>query len=224
MPPGEIIEPSWAAPANVRALVTTKRMGDMAREGRERLRSLVPSEPAWMKQVHGTSVVEIGGELVHPEADAAVTRRPENVCTVMVADCMPVFFCNAKGTAVGVAHAGWRGLCAGVLEAAVQKMRVPGEELLAWLGPAIGPRAYEVGDEVRLAFLARDAGASAAFAPARAGHWLLDLYAIARQRLAACGVRAVSGGGFCTYTEEERFFSYRRARTSARMAALIWLT
>jgi YfiH family protein len=220
----EVIRPDWSAPANVQALVTTKRFGDMAHEGRERLRAMLPSEPAWLKQVHGTTVVELDGELAHREADAAVTRLRGPVCAVQAADCMPVLLCDADGRAVGAAHAGWRGLCAGVIEAAVRKMRIPGQDLLAWLGPAIGPKVYEVGEEVRLAFIAKDPGARAAFTPNRAGHWLLDLYAVARQRLRACGVERVSGGEFCTYSDAEQFFSFRRARTSARMAALIWLT
>jgi YfiH family protein len=216
------LRPDWPAPSHVRALVTTKHMGDMAREGRERLIGLVPAQPGWLKQVHGTEVVELDGEIALREADAAFTRRAATVCAVMTADCMPVFLCDARGTTVAVAHAGWRGLCAGVLEATVGKMGIPASDLLAWLGPAIGPRAYEVGDEVRLAFLGKDAVSETAFKPTRPGHWLLDLYAVARQRLQGCGVERVSGGAFCTHTETERFFSYRRARTSARMAALIW--
>jgi YfiH family protein len=141
----------------------------------------------------------------------------------MAADCMPVLLADQTGTVVGAAHAGWRGLCAGVLEATVTAMAVPGKELLAWLGPAIGPRVYEVGDEVRAAFLAKDAAAESAFAPARPGHWLLDLYAVARQRLEGQGLSKIHGGGYCTYSDRERFFSYRRDRGSERMAALIWL-
>src|SRR4051812_19370695 len=167
----ELIRPDWPAPTNVQALVTTKRMGDMAREGRERLRAFVPSEPSWLKQVHGTSIIELDGEIAHREADGALSRQSGLVCAVMTADCMPVFLCDERGTVVAVAHAGWRGLCAGVIESAVARMESAGKNLLAWLGPAIGPSAYEVGDEVRLAFLAKDQQAAAAFKPVRAGHW-----------------------------------------------------
>jgi YfiH family protein len=142
----------------------------------------------------------------------------------MAADCMPVLLADEGATVVAAAHAGWRGLCGGVIESALAAMAVPPAGVVAWLGPAIGPRAYEVGDEVREAFIAADAGAVAAFVAHRPGHWLLDLYAEARRRLAASGVRSIHGGGFCTHTEKERFFSFRRDRTSERMAALVWLT
>jgi YfiH family protein len=137
----------------------------------------------------------------------------------MMADCMPVLLAHQGGSVVGIAHAGWRGLAAGVIEATLDAMAVAPQKITAWLGPAIGPRVYEVGDEVRVAF----AGHEAAFTPTRPGHWLLDLYAVARARLARKGVRAIDGAGFCTYSDQERFFSYRRDRDSARMAALIWL-
>jgi YfiH family protein len=222
-----LIRPAWEAPGRVAALVTTRVLGDRARpEGRARLAPFLPGglpgEPCWLKQVHGTRVVAAAAG--RPEADAAFTRERGRVCAVMAADCMPVLFADRAGTVVAAAHAGWRGLCAGVLEASVAAMGVAPGELLAWLGPAIGPRAYEVGDEVRAAFVARDAQAASAFARARPGHWMLDLYAVAQQRLAAAGVAAVSGGGFCTHSESERFFSYRRDGGKERMAALIWLT
>jgi hypothetical protein len=137
----------------------------------------------------------------------------------MIADCMPVFFSDVAGSAVAVAHAGWRGLAAGVLEAALEAMAIPPEKQLAWLGPAIGPRVYEVGEDVRSAFRGHDT----AFSPARPGHWHLDLYAVARQRLAARGLKRIFGGGFCTFTDAARFYSYRRDRGAGRMAALIWL-
>jgi YfiH family protein len=221
----DVIRPEWGAPPNVRALVTTRAFGDMAgAPARARLRALVPSEPAWLKQVHGTRVVEARPFAERPEADASTSREQGRVCVVMAADCMPVLLADRAGTRVAAAHAGWRGLCAGVLEEAVRATGVAPAELLAWLGPAIGPRAYEVGDEVRAAFVAKDAAAAAAFSPARPGHWMLDLYAVARQRLAAAGVKEVSGGEHCTHTEADRFFSYRRDATMSRMAALVWLT
>jgi len=219
----DIIVPDWAAPASVRALVSTGAIGDVKNEGRKKFRALLPAEPRWLKQVHGVQVIDATKVLEPVEADASFTRAKGVVCTVMAADCMPVLLCDDQGTAVAAAHAGWRGLSAGVIEATVAAMAVPPARLLAWLGPAIGPAAYEVGAEVRAAFLAKDAAAERAFAPNRPGHWLLDLYAIARQRLASLGVSHISGGEFCTYTEKDRFFSFRRDKASERMAAAIWL-
>ncbi|HEY6821589.1 MAG TPA: peptidoglycan editing factor PgeF [Burkholderiales bacterium] len=221
------VEPDWPAPPGVRAFVTTRLLGDMARgsPARSKLRAAVPQDPEWLRQVHGIAVLDADAERdagIEPVADAAVTRKRGTVCAVTVADCMPVFLTDARGTSVGVAHAGWRGLCAGVLEATATALG--GGDLIAWLGPAVGPKVYEVGAEVREAFMSRDSSAATAFSPAaRPGHWLLDLYSVARSRLRQCGIERVYGGGFCTYTEAERFFSYRRDATSARMAAAIWL-
>jgi YfiH family protein len=187
--------------------------------GRTRLQGSLPGEPIWLRQVHGTTVIEADAQKLLQEADAAVARNAGTVCAVMMADCMPVLLAHEGGSVVGIAHAGWRGLAAGVIEATLDAMTVAPQEIIGWLGPAIGPRVYEVGDEVRAAF----AGHEAAFTPTRPGHWLLDLYAVARARLARKGVRAVYGGDFCTYSEQERFFSYRRDRDSRRMAAVIWL-
>lgn len=223
----DLIEPDWPAPAGVRAFVTTRAFGDMRAggAGRARLPGLVPSEPLWLRQVHGCTVVPAGAApCLESAGDAAVTRRRGAVCAVLVADCLPVLLASRAGEVAGVAHAGWRGLAAGVIEATLDAMRVAPEEIVAWLGPAIGPRAYEVGADVREAFVAADPGAREAFAPARPAHWLLDLYAAARRRLAARGVTRISGGQFCTHAEAERFFSWRRERTAARMAALLWLT
>ena len=222
------IRPDWKAPPSVRALVTTRAFGDMARgaPGRQVLHMHVPQEPVWLRQVHGIQVADADAARsagTEPPADAAVAREPGTVCAVMIADCMPVFIADVAGTVVGVAHAGWRGLANGVLEAAVAAMRANPERLLAWLGPAIGPRSYEVGEDVRTAFVSRDPAAAQAFVAGRPGHWLLDLYAVARQRLQAAGVARIDGGGFCTYSESGRFFSYRRDRGTGRMAALIWL-
>jgi YfiH family protein len=217
-----MIRPEWPAPARVRALVTTRAEGDMdSAAARRTLRALLPSEPVWLRQIHGTRVWELPGMV--GEGDAAFTRTPQTVCAVMAADCMPVMFTDEAGSAVAIAHAGWRGLCAGVLEKTIGSLSLPPASMLAWLGPAIGPQVYEVGDEVRAAFIARDAAAASAFVAAK-GKWLLDLYAVARQRLTKAGINNIHGGGYCTYTQEDRFFSYRRSRTRARMAALIWLT
>ena len=216
-----MIEPDWPAPARVRALVTTRPMGDMAGAGRNALNGLVPSEPVWLTQVHGAAVIDLDEERTSLKGDAAITRAARTVCVVGAADCMPVFLTDKAGTVVAAVHAGWRGLSAGVIEAAVAAMKAPPAQVLAWLGPAIGPRAYEVGEDVREAFASHPDAFSA---PTRPGHWLLDLYAVARARLSAMGVGRVYGGGFCTYSEAARFYSYRRDRTKERMAALIWLT
>lgn len=200
----------------VRTLVSTRDVGDVKDPAvRQKLRALLPAEPPWLKQVHGVRVIDLDRESVR-EGDAVLSRRKGVVCGVQMADCMPVLFADEAGTTVAAAHAGWRGLAAGVLEATVEAMGVAPERVHAWLGPAIGPRVYEVGEEVRAAYR----GHEAAFTPGRPGHWLLDLYAVARRKLA--GLKSVSGGGFCTYSEQ-RFFSYRRDRTASRMGAFIWL-
>ena len=220
----EILTPDWPAPARVRALVTTRALGDMkSEEGRLRLRARLPAEPVWLRQVHGFETIDAARTAPGAAADASFTDETNVVCTVMAADCMPVLLAHDGGAAVGIAHAGWRGLCAGVIEATVAAMGVPASRVIAWLGPAIGPGAYEIGEEVRDAFLAHDARAAVAFAPSRPGHWRLDLYTVARQRLAAQGIARVSGGGFCTASDAARFFSYRRDKASERMAAAIWL-
>jgi YfiH family protein len=213
-----VIRPQWDAPARVRALMTTRAAGDMASgAARAELRGALPGDPVWLRQVHGIAVADLDCAMIGATADAAVTRASGRVCAVQVADCMPVLLADQAGTVVAAVHAGWRGLCAGVLEATLDAMRLPGHEIVAWLGPAIGPRVYEVGDEVRAAFIARQESSSTAFRPTRPGHWLLDLYAVARQRLLARGTQRILGGGFCTY------YSYRRDGATGRMAALIWL-
>jgi YfiH family protein len=212
-----MIFPDWKVAPHVRALMSTRDTRE------EELGALLPGQPAWLRQVHGTRVVDLDRRPADLEGDAAVTRARQVVCAIRVADCMPVLLVDDAGTVVGGAHAGWRGLAAGVIEATIDEMRVPGGELTAWMGPAIGPRVYEVGDEVRAAFLAKDARAQSAFSPARPGHWLLDLYSVARQRLEARGVRRIFGGGCCTYSDPARFYSYRRDKSAGRMAAMVWL-
>lgn len=220
----EFLTPDWPAPRGVRALVTTRAMGDMkSAEARARLRRHLPGEPVWLRQVHGIDVVDAASAAPGASADASFTRAGNVVCVAMAADCMPVLLAQDGGEAVGIAHAGWRGLCAGVIEATIAAMGAPPERVVAWLGPAIGPDAYEVGEEVRAAFVDRDARAASAFRATRSGHWNLDLYAIARQRLAAHGVPQVFGGRFCTASDTARFFSYRRDKASERMAAAIWI-
>ncbi len=245
----ERLFPNWPAAANVRALMTT-RHGGVSRPpfdslnpaahvgddpaavaaNRRLLRADLPAEPLWLNQVHGTQVAEAHADVAGIEADACVARRPGAVCAVLTADCLPVLFCDSAGRVVAAAHAGWRGLMAGILEATVAAMQVPPERILAWLGAAIGPDAFEVGDEVRAAFVCRHPLAAVAFRPALPGtldgaprKWLADLYMLARIRLAAAGVSQVYGGGLCTYRDAERFYSYRRDKTTGRMASLIWL-
>lgn len=236
------IVPNWPAPTGVRALITTRAGGASAgpyaslnlglRTGddgttvaanRARLRATLPQEPKWLRQVHGATVVDADRLTTDlPEADASIARSPGTVCAVLVADCVPVLITNRAGTVVAIAHAGWRGLAGGVIEHTLAAMGGQPGELLAYLGPGIGPRAFEVGPDVRDAFLAHDPEAVAAFAPHAPGKWLADLFALARGRLRRAGVRRVFGGGMCTYSEPLRFFSYRRDRITGRMAALIW--
>jgi hypothetical protein len=183
----------------------------------------LPAQPVWLQQVHGTVVVNAAIAGGSPEADAAFSVQPGVVCAVLTADCLPVLLTDTAGQCVAAVHAGWRGLAAGVIEQAVKAMGLPGGNLQAWLGPAIGPSAYRVGDEVRDVFMAHDPVAASAFGQGPDGEWFADLYRLARQRLADCSVTAVYGGGYCSFTDSERFYSYRRDGTTGRMATLIWL-
>lgn len=194
----------------------------------------LPAPPHWLKQVHGTGVLRVGapggGAGYHdledgPEADAAVTSVPGVVLAILTADCLPVVFCDRAGTEIGAAHAGWRGLAGGVLEATVAAMRAAPGELLAWIGPGAGPARYEIGAEVRNAFVAQDAGAASAFVETRTGHWLVDLPALARRRLVTAGMNdaSVTGGDACTLGDATRFFSHRRDARTGRMATLAWM-
>jgi YfiH family protein len=238
-----LIFPAWHAPANVRAFQTTRQgglsdapytslnLGDHVGDApltvarnRMLLNQLVPSEPVWLEQVHGTTVMDAGVASCRPRADACVSRARGAVCVVMTADCLPLLFCDRAGTVVGAAHAGWRGLADGVIEATVAAMAVAPQELMVWLGAAIGATAFEVGEEVRAVFVAQNPLAVAAFVPtATTGKYLADLYALARLRLNALGITDISGGDLCTYHDAERFFSYRREGVTGRMGALIWL-
>lgn len=236
--------PDWPAPARVRAVLTT-RCGGVSRgayaslnlgdhvgddplavaENRRRLVAGLGIAPLWLAQVHGCTVLDAEPYCAVPEApqaDAAFSRKPGLACTVMTADCLPVLFCDKAGSVVAAAHAGWRGLQAGILERTVAAMACRPEALLAYLGPAIGPQAFVVGDEVRAAFLAVNQDDAVAFR-AHGGKWLADLYLLARRRLARLGVAAVSGGDCCTVGDAERFFSYRRDGVTGRMASMIWL-
>jgi YfiH family protein len=238
------IVPDWPAPENIRAVITT-RSGGVSQPPYDRLnlaehvgddpkavaanRSLLrrelglAREPLWLEQVHGCGVAD--GDVIAAgcRADAATATRPGRVCAVLTADCLPLLLCNRDGSRVAAVHAGWRGLAGGVIEAALARFEEPAEALLVWLGPAIGPQAFEVGPEVREAFLAREPADAGAFVPNRPGHWLADLYALARNRLQRAGVGFVGGGDSCTVSEPERFFSYRRDGATGRMASLIWI-
>jgi hypothetical protein len=183
----------------------------------------LPGPPLWLHQVHGCTVVEAAGSRAGCTADAAVAKGPGRVCAVLTADCLPVLMCDRGGTRVAAVHAGWRGLADGVIEAAAARLDVRGPDLLVWLGPAIGPQAFEVGPEVRQVFVSQDPHAATAFRPGHAGRWLADIYRLAQRRLRRRGVRHVFGGGYCTVSDRERFFSYRRDGVTGRMASLIWL-
>ena len=233
--------PDWPAPAGVKACVTTRaggvslapfdslNLGDHVEdspaavlENRRRLTAAFDIQPAWLRQVHGVVVVEADpGQIA--EADGSWTDTPGIACTAMTADCLPALFCNKAGTRVAAAHAGWRGLAAGVLEAAAESLDAAPADVLVWLGPAIGPKAFEVGPEVREAFVQQHPQTAQAFVPSHnPGKFLADIYQLARLRLAARGITAVYGGGLCTVTDP-RFFSYRRSPRTGRFASLIWL-
>lgn len=243
-PDPDWIVPEWPAPRNIRALITTRGGGvstgpyasfnlglhagddpQAVAQNRAQLRRLLPQEPKWLKQVHGTEVVDADALTTPPDADASVARLPGTVCAIMIADCMPVFLCDDSGTLAAAAHAGWRGLSGGVIENTVDRLVTAGAptgSLLAYLGPAIGPAAFEVGDDVYTAFMARDPAAAQAFLPQRPGKWLACLFTLAQQALRRAGVSRVYGGGLCTYSDPHRFFSYRRDKATGRMAAVIW--
>jgi YfiH family protein len=237
--------PDWPAPPAVRALVTTRRGGGSkppydefnlglhvgddpiaVAANRARLRRYVPAEPFWLEQVHGIEVAQAGeGSHAPIRADASVTRKTDVVCVVMTADCLPVLFCDDEGAVVAAAHAGWRGLAAGVLEATLGAMAVEPRRVMAWLGPAIGPGTFEVGNEVRAIFLASDPGTQAAFVPCgMKGKWLADIFMLARRRLMQAGMEQdrIYGGGACTVSESGRFYSYRREAVTGRFASLVW--
>lgn len=238
----EVLRPDWPAPATVQAASTLRvggvstggfaglnlgaHTGDAAAavaENRRLLRTALtlPCEPQWLQQVHGTAVVALPAA-EQPTADASFSTVADQVCVVLTADCLPVLFCDRRGNWVAAAHAGWRGLCAGVLEATINTFAGATSDILAWLGPAIGPTVFEVGAEVREAFCRHDARAAEAFRAGDGDRWFADLYLLARQRLQAAGVQAIYGGGLCTYRDPARFFSYRRDRETGRQASLIW--
>ena len=236
------IIPDWPAGVNVKTLQTTRpggysnapydslNLGDHVGDSpmsvarnRMLLNTLLPSEPVWLNQVHGTVVAKADMAGCLPQADACIARHRDAVCVVMTADCLPVLLCDKQGSVVGAAHAGWKGLAAGVIQAAVQVMEVAPQNLMAWMGPAISQQAFEVGDEIRTLFVEADAKTAGAFIAGQPGKWFADIYALARLRLNELGITRIYGGGYCTYRERERFFSYRRDGATGRMGTFIWL-
>jgi hypothetical protein len=241
----DFLRPQWDAPSTVRAVCTLRtggvsaapfdslnlalHVGDEAAavaENRRRVAAALalPGEPLWLEQVHGTRVLDADGGKPAGAADAAVSRLPGRVLAIQVADCLPVLLSSLDGTVIAAAHAGWRGLAAGVLEATVASMGVPPSQVVAWLGPAISPTRFEVGDEVRAAFLEHDPLAADAFVVNARGRWQCDLLHLARRRLAALGVAPPASANLCTYAASERCFSFRRDGRTGRMAALLWRT
>ena len=245
------IIPDWPAPGHVKAVFTTRNGGvsdnthgayasfnlgmhvhdnpEHVAENRALLRHHLPAEPKWLEQVHGAQHVWAEQTTGRLQADAALTRQPDIVCAVMVADCLPILLCDNAGTVVGVAHGGWRGLATGIIEQTVTAMQVEPDKLMAWLGPAIGPMHFEVGDDVRDVFVAQDAQTERAFQPATrektsaSRKWLADIFQLARFRLHNAGIGRIYGGGMCTYSDPSHFYSYRRDGVTGRMAALIWM-
>lgn len=226
------VTPNWPAPANIKAYTTTRHgwgePGNRAWKP-EALMSLVellqlPDTPVWLKQHHGTTVIEAVAAQRGVEADASFSRQPQQICMVETADCLPVLICDRAGTHISAVHAGWRGLANGIIEAALQKLALPAEDTLVWLGPAIGPNKFEVGRDVYEAFTHRHAEATNAFTPHREEKWLANLYELARLRLRLQGVTAVYGGEYCTHTQTDLFYSYRRdGKDTGRMASVIWV-
>lgn len=246
------LTPDWPAPSNIK-VVTTTRIGGVSKGAfdsmnlaghveddpqavqanrailKEQLR--LPGDPCWLAQVHGTNIVSVmetktGAGVrsgIGIEADGVYSLQPGEVCAVLTADCLPVLICDKAGTRIAAVHAGWRGLLAGVVEAALEKLGIPGSETIVWLGPAIGPNAFEVGEEVRNQFIERDPLTEAAFQQVSSGQWLMDIVQIASIRLMKKGVNQVYGGSWCTFTDRERFYSYRRDGVTGRMASLIWM-
>lgn len=241
--PGWII-PDWPAPASVRSIITTRdggvstgpyaalnlgtSVGDDAAavaENRRRLRAALPDEPVWLSQVHGAEVIDADARPLLPNADASIASLPGTVCAIQMADCIPVLFTDVRGSVVAAAHAGWRGLAAGVLANTINAMQARGAtsgDILAYIGPGIGRSAFEVGSDVYEAFTAVDPAAATAFSPHQPGKWLADLHALARRALQRAGVRRIYGEPLCTVSDKARFFSYRRDKITGRMAALVW--
>lgn len=239
-----VIQANWPAPKNIKAFTTT-RIGGVSktpydsfnlathvgddRKAVEKNRALLqttlqlPNEPLWLTQTHSIDVVQAELQQAYVNADASYTRQKNIVCAAQTADCLPVLICDRAATCVAAIHAGWKGLAAGIIEQTIKAMNIPGKELLVWLGPAIGPHAFEVGEDVYQQFITHDANADLGFNKISSQKWLADIYLLAKQRLHAYDVTAIYGGEFCTYTDKEKFFSFRRDKTTGRMTSLIWI-
>ncbi len=240
----DLLWADWPAPANIKALTTTRSGGvsqgaysslnlaDHVEDNIEHVKKnrqiisqcLNIQEPVWLKQVHGVQIVDAATASHHAEADAIYSNQSDSVCAVLTADCLPLLFCNQQATKVAAAHAGWRGLASGVIESTVDALQEKAENLMVWLGPAIGPSCFEVGQEVVDTFVAQDKAAIKAFIKTDVEHYLADIYQLARLRLKRLGIEKVYGGGLCTYTDEERFYSFRKNKVSGRMASMIWIS
>lgn len=238
------ITPDWPAPAKIKAFTTTRAGGfscapfdgfnlamhvgdsfENVKRNREYLREVLqlPHEPFWLSQAHSTTVVEAKRKPLNLIADASFTREINTVCAILTADCLPLLICDQNANCVAAVHAGWKGLLGGIIEETLKALKIPGEDLLVWLGPAIGASVYEVGEEVREKFIAHDSNAEIAFHALSKDKYLMDIYSLARQRLAHQNITRVYGGEFCTLTQKDKFFSYRRDKETGRMASLIWI-
>lgn len=241
----DTLKPNWAAPANIHAFTTLRQggvsqapydsfnLGDHVGDDKNSVKTNrtllveqfhLPQFPLFLNQTHSTRVIRLPYDGNNLDADAVYTNQPNQVCLVMTADCLPVLFTNQQGTEVAAAHAGWRGLCDGVLEQTIQQFQAEPQEIIAWLGPAIGPKSFQVGEEVRQQFIAQDPNAAQAFVPdpSEQGKYLADIYHLARLRLSRLGITQITGGEHCTYLEKSAFFSYRREAQTGRMASVIW--
>ncbi|HAO25204.1 MULTISPECIES: peptidoglycan editing factor PgeF [unclassified Methylophaga] len=239
-----VLTVNWPAPKHIKAITTTRNggqsrapfdslnLGDHVGDepalviaNRQRLiqSASLPATPLWLKQTHSSNVIEANQWQVNVEADAIFCDSANTVCAIMTADCLPVLMTDKSGSQVAAIHAGWRGLQAGIIENTLAQFNMPLSEIIVWLGPAIGPQAFEVGPEVKSAFMASDGNAESAFTATHSDRFLADIYLLARQRLSAQGVTAIYGGDYCTYSEKDRFFSFRRDGVTGRMASLIWI-
>jgi len=242
--PTDFIWAEWPASANIRALTTTRAGGvsqgaysslnladhvddnliDVEKNRQILAEQLKIEQPVWLKQVHGVQVVDASTAMHHEVADAVYSLQPDTVCAVLTADCLPLLFCNQQATKVAAAHAGWRGLADGVIESTVDTLQENPEDIMVWLGPAIGASCFEVGQDVYDAFVLQDNSAKSAFSKVDAEHYLADIYHLARLRLKKLGIEKVYGGGLCTYTDEDRFYSFRKNKITGRMASMIWIS
>ncbi len=238
------IAPEWPAPPNIRSMITTRK-GGVSKNGfasfniaqhvgddvkavtnnRAALREFLPDEPLWLQQIHGNEVIHANAKSSqNMVGDAVITTIPNIVLAIQTADCLPVLLCNQSGSVIGACHAGWKGLCNGVIENTLQEMQCSPKDMIAYLGPAIGPNKFEVGADVRDAFISKHTIAASAFVQISNEKWLANIYSLAKMRLSFAGITDIYGGDFCTFSDKDRFYSYRREKVTGRMASLIWLT